>query len=215
MKLIKRLFLLTFTLGVGLLLMLVGTFYIVRWNAEDRLYDSVEDVPYNKVALLLGTNPVTKWGTQNWYFTLRIRATAELYKAGKISKVIVSGDNHSKQYDESSAMKDALVRAGIPANAIYLDYAGFRTLDSVVRAKEIFGQSSITIVSQRFHNERALRLADYCNLDAVGYCAEDITLRSKKVEIEIVRESLARVKMYIDIIRGKQTKFLGEKIEIK
>ncbi len=108
-----------------------------------------------------------------------------------------------------------LVEAGIPDSVIYLDYAGFRTLDSVVRAKEIFGQTSITIISQRFHNERALRLADYCGVEAVGYCAEDVTLVSKKVEIEIVRESLARVKMYIDMLRGKQPKFLGEKIEIK
>ena len=215
MKLIKRLFLLGVAMGVGLVLMLVGVFYIVKWNADARLYDNVADVPYNKVALLLGTNPVTKWGTQNWYFTLRIEATAELYKAGKISNVIVSGDNNSKQYDESSAMKDALVEAGIPDSVIYLDYAGFRTLDSVVRVKEIFGQTSITIISQRFHNERALRLADYCGVEAVGYCAEDVTLVSKKVEIEIVRESLARVKMYIDMIRVKQPKFLGGKIKIE
>jgi SanA protein len=108
------------------------------------------------VGLVLGTSQYLKNGYLNWYFKYRIEATVELYKKGKIDFILVSGDNSHKNYDEPTAFKNELIKRGIPADQIYLDYAGFRTLDSVVRAKEIFGQTSITIISQKFHNERAI-----------------------------------------------------------
>ena len=101
----------------------------------------------------------------------------------------------------------------IPEDKIILDYAGFRTLDSVVRAKEIFGQNSITIISQPFHNERAIYLANNYGIEAIGYNAQDVEYWKKKLKIH-GREYLARVKMFIDLCTGKQPKFLGEKIVI-
>ena len=139
-------------------------------------------------------------------------ATVALYKAGKIDYVIVSGDNSTKEYDEPSTFKEDLIKGGIPEGRIYLDYAGFRTLDSVVRVKEIFGQESVIIISQQFHNERAIYLAEHYDIKAIGYNAKNV---SKHYGFKTnLREYLARTKVFIDILLGVQPKFLGEKIDI-
>ena len=149
----------------------------------------------------------------NLYFKYRIDATVELYKKGKIDFVLISGDNGNKNYDEPTDFKNELIRHGIPENKIFLDFAGFRTLDSVVRCKEIFGQNSITIISQQFHNERAIYLAKNNEIEAVGFNARDVSGRyGLKVK---VREYLARTKVFVDILLGVKPKFLGEKVEIK
>lgn len=189
-------------------------FSVVKNNAENQLYSDVKQIPHNKVGLLLGTAPVTPWGVHNNYYDYRINAATELFKAGKIDYILVSGDNHSTDYDEPTCMRDSLMVRGIPKDKIILDYAGFRTLDSVVRAKEIFGQDSITIISQQFHNERALYLAKHYGIEAVAYNAKDVEYWKKKLKIH-GREYLARVKMFIDLYTGKKPKFLGERIKIE
>ena len=129
---------------------------MVSYQAEDHIYDSVEDIPKNKVGLLLGTIKFLSNGNVNLYYTYRINATVALYKAKKIDFVLISGDNGNTNYDEPTTFKKDLIAKGIPEDKIFLDYAGFRTLDSVIRAKAVFGQDAITIISQQFHNERAL-----------------------------------------------------------
>ncbi len=137
----------------------------------------------------------------------------ELYHAGKIQNIVISGDNSQKDYNEPQDMMDALVAAGIPANRIYLDFAGFRTFDSVFRMNVIFGQSSFTIISQEFHNLRAIYIARALGLNASGYNAKDVdAYNGFKTQ---VREKFARVKVLLDIWVGKQPKFLGQKIVIK
>ena len=143
-------------------------YIIVKKRTDSRIFNNTEEIPYNRVGLLLGTNPTLKNGKQNYYFKYRIEACVRLYKEKKISKIIVSGDNHIKEYDEPEYMKQALMAHGIPEKDIVLDYAGFRTLDSVIRAKEVFGQEKITIISQNFHNERAVYLALANGIDAVA-----------------------------------------------
>ena len=203
---------------VALLLLAVMVVAISYWavdaKSRNKRYGNVDDVPYNRVALVLGTNPLTPSGGQNYYFKYRIDACVELYRAGKVSKFLLSGDNSSKNYDEPQYMKNALMEHGIPESDIVLDYAGFRTLDSVVRCKEIFGQESITIVSQGFHNARAVCLASWYGIDAIGFDAKDIKHSRTYLFFGVGREALARTKMYVDIIVGKKPKFLGEKIEI-
>lgn len=196
---------------VGLFILILSN-YIVKTNAYGKLYVSTEDIPHNKVGLVLGTSPYLKSGYPNHYFTYRIEATIELYNAGKIDFVLVSGDNGSVYYDEPTEFKKKLMKGGIPENKIYLDYAGFRTLDSVVRAKEIFGQESFTVISQAFHNERAIYLAEKKHIDAIGFNAKDV--RIKKGFKTQLREYFARTKAIIDISFGVQPKFLGEKIKI-
>ena len=187
---------------------------IVRHNTNGRAYDDINSLPHNKVGLLLGTSPLDRQGNTNYYFIYRIDAAEELIKSGKIDYILVSGDNSSVGYDEPTWMRDSLVGRGVPEDRIVLDYAGLRTLDSVVRAKEVFGQDSITIISQLFHNERALYLADHNGINAIAYNAKDVTVWQKWLKIHS-REYLARVKMMIDLAIKKQPHFLGEKVEIK
>ena len=186
----------------------------VKSSTEERIYDDIEEIPYNRVGLLLGTNPTLKNGKPNYYFTYRIRACASLYKAKKISKILISGDNCTKGYNEPESMKQALMKQGVPEKDIILDYAGFRTLDSIIRAREVFGQEKFTIISQQFHNERAVYLALANGMDVVAFNAKQINGTQTEFKTGYLREGFARIKMFIDIWFGKQPKFLGEKITI-
>ena len=180
--------------------------------SEGKTYNSVVDIPKNKVGMVLGTSKNNRNGSINAYFEFRIRATVKLYKAGKIEYVLVSGDNGSKNYDEPTAFKEELVLRGIPAERIFLDYAGFRTLDSVIRAKAIFGQASLTVISQKFHNERAIYLAEKKGLKAIGFNAKDVTTKAG-IKTKI-REIFARTKALIDVVFGVGPKFYGDKVKI-
>lgn len=175
-------------------------------------YTEISDIPANNVGLLLGTSSKLKSGNNNLYFDYRIDAAVELYKAGKINYILISGDNRKEDYNEPEEMKKALMQKGVPEKSIYLDYAGFRTLDSVVRAKEVFGQTRLTIISQRFHNERAIYLAEKNGITAIGFNARDVDVYAGlKTNI---RELFARVKMFIDLAIDKQPHFLGEKYKL-
>jgi len=185
---------------------------VVVGAAKNKIFSDLEDIERNEVGLVLGTAKYLKDGRINLYFQYRVDAAVALFKNKKIDFVLVSGDNGSIRYDEPTAFKQELIKRGVPENKIFLDYAGFRTLDSVVRAKEIFGQTKITIISQQFHNERAIYLASKKGLDAIGYNAQDVSARyGLKVRL---REYLARTKALVDIWFGVQPKFLGKKITI-
>lgn len=180
--------------------------------AKPLVYDNAKLIPENKVGLLLGTAPVLKSGRNNSYFDYRIEAAAELYKAGKIKYILISGDNRRLDYNEPLEMRKALMKLKVPKSAIIHDYAGLRTLDSVVRAKRIFGLNRFTVISQRFHNERALYIAGRHGIEAVGYNARDVKARAgMKTRI---RELLARVKVFVDLAIEKQPRHLGEPIPI-
>ena len=186
---------------------------IIKKATKNRTYWSIQNIPKNRVGLVLGTSNKLVGGGSNPYYTNRIKATLELYNAGKIDYVLVSGDNGSQYYNEPHVFKTDLVKGGIPAERIFLDYAGFRTLDSMVRAKAIFGLDHVTIISQKFHNERAIYLAEKKGLHAIGFNADGISLnQGLKVQI---REYFARVKVFIDLALNTQPKFFGDKIEIK
>ena len=139
-------------------------------------------------------------------------AVIALYAAGKIQYILVSGDNHLKGYNEPELMRKELIRRGIPKDKIYMDFAGFRTFDSVIRCHEVFGQSSFIIISQEFHNQRAVFIGRYLNLDVSGFNAQDVELNESFKTL--VREYFARVKVFIDIYTGAKPKFLGSKITV-
>ena len=198
--------------GVALLLLVLLLNYKVKNDVKESMYDNITETPSKKVGLLLGTAKYVKGGWINLYYTHRITAAVELYKAGKIEYILISGDNGRESYDEPTLMKEDLMAAGIPESAIYLDYAGFRTLDSVVRCKRIFGELDILVISQQFHNERAVYIARARGIQAVGYNAQDVNAKyGFKTRI---REYLARTKMFLDLWFGKEPKFLGEEIQI-
>lgn len=209
-KFYKRLF--VFTLIAPIISIFISDWIVIS-SVKDQVYNETNQIPYNKVGLVLGTSKYLVSGNNSTYYSYRINATYDLYQANKISFVLVSGDNGSIYYDEPTTMKNDLIAKGIPANKIFLDYAGFRTLDSVVRSSKVFGQSSITIISQKFHIERAIYIANHNNIDAVGYVASEVSakygLRTK------IREKFARVKLMLDVLFDTQPKFLGDPIIIE
>ena len=212
MRYVKKI--LKFGILIGLLSVIgiLAADRLVEKATSDKVYNSTKEIPYNKVGLLLGTGKTLSNGWINLYYKYRIEAAVKLFKAGKVDFILVSGDNSTKEYDEPSTIKEDLIQQGIPSHKIYLDYAGFRTLDSVVRCKEVFGQSSVTIISQQFHNERAIYISKHKDIDAVGFNAKDVDVQyGFKTQL---RERLARVKMVIDLVFGKNPKFLGKKVEI-
>lgn len=200
------------TLALFAVVAIIVAEYVVTNSAKEKTFDSVDVIPKNKVGLLLGTSKYVLNGRQNLFYVYRIQAAVALFNAQKIEYIIISGDNGRTEYDEPTDMKNDLMAKGIPESAIYLDYAGFRTLDSVVRSKEIFGQDTITIISQQFHNQRAIYIATQKGMDAIGYNAKDVhTLVSMRIAI---REKLARVKTLLDVLLGVNPKYLGETIDI-
>lgn len=177
------------------------------------LYSSVRDVPKARSILLLGTSRFRSGGGQNPYFTYRIDAAAQLYRRGKGDYILASGDNSNDWYNEPGEMKSELLRRGVPEGDIYMDSAGFRTLDSVVRSKEIFGIEETIIVTQKFHGKRAVYIARHYGIDAVGFNARDVGF-SYGFKTRF-REIFARVKAYIDVhIAGTEPRILGERKEI-
>jgi SanA protein len=192
---------------------LIAANIMVERAAKDKTYSDVLLIPRRHVGLVLGCPKRGFGGWSNPYFENRIAAAAELYQHRKVDYLVVSGDNHVQSYDEPTDMKNALVERGVPGDRIYPDYAGFRTLDSVVRVNEIFGQNRITIVSQKFHNERAIFLANHRGIDAIGFNAGEVEFR---YDFKIMcREQFAKVKAVLDVyVLHKKPHFLGQKIVI-
>lgn len=187
--------------------------YIVIKNSDGKIYDSLDSIKPAEVGFLLGTTPQTRiGGRKNMFFKYRIDAAKDLYNAGKIKYILISGDENSLDgVNEPECMKDSLVARGIPKNVIFLDGKGFRTLDSVVRMSKVYGVRIFTIISQRFHNERALYLAEHLGLDVEdlqAYNAKEPT--SAMSMMTYVREYLARVRMFLDIWTDKQPKSLED-----
>lgn len=212
MLLVKRFLVFTSVLLFGVALFVLFANYKIKQESRSYISRNIQDLPHKKVGLLLGTSKTTKRGNKNWYFYNRIDATEQLYKSGKIDYIIVSGDNSRKDYNEPEDMKNELITRGIPSDKIYEDFAGFRTLDSIIRAKEIFGQNGFIIISQTFHNERAVYIARQKGIDAYGYNAKGVKHNS---DIKTrIREYFAKTKVFIDLWFGKEPKFLGEKVII-
>jgi SanA protein len=185
--------------------------YIVADTTEYQIYNDVDAIPKNKVGLLLGTAKYKDKGKNiiNPYYQNRIDAAAVLYMAGKIDYIIVSGDSQPF-YNEPELMKKDLIAKGVPAKRILLDNAGYRTLDSILRCRDIFGQDHFTIISQQFHNQRAIYIANHKNVSTIAFNAAD----GDTYWDVAIREKLARVKMMLDLLLNKQAKYYGAPVAI-
>lgn len=161
------------------------------------VYSDAGRLPEHECAVVLGTSRIVQGKYLNEYFLSRIAAAVELYRKGKVRKILVSGDNGRKTYNEPEDMKNELLKNGIPEKDILLDYAGFRTLDSVLRARNLFGYSKYVVVSQQFHCERAVYLAREHGLEVIGYAADEVSPRFRLKRY--IREPLARFKAWLDI----------------
>ena len=176
---------------------------IVVSSAEGKVLSDIDRVKHNKVGLLLGTTPQARIGRiTNYFFIYRIDAAEQLYRAGKIEKILISGDDHSLDgVNETECMRDSLVARGVPASAIFLDGKGYRTICSIINANKVYGLKSFTIISQKFHNERAIYQAEHLGLDVENiqaYIAKDP--KSRLAYLTTIREYFARVKMFIDLM---------------
>ena len=167
---------------------------IVVYNASKGLvYSDVDEIPHREVGLLLGTSPKGRRGGANMFYNYRIDAAVALYEAGKVDRIIISGAKTGPDYDEPQAMREALVARGVPDNILVLDGEGFHTIESIVRAKEVFGADSLTVISQEFHNRRSLYMAKHNGLDAIAYNAANTNVLRWRV-IMFLRERASRVK---------------------
>ena len=170
---------------------------LIMETSKGRIFNQSIELPKYKTVMVLRTSKYLKNGQINLYFQNRINRTIRLYKSGNISRIIVSGDNGSENYNEPAQMKAELVKGGVPSGSVFCDYAGFRTLDSVVRAKLVFGCDEFVIISQEFHLERALYLAKRNNVKAVGLIAENVPRSYDRMGF--YREKLVRVKAVYDV----------------
>ena len=201
-----------YSILILLLCVVLANIWVIK-STEANVYSDHRLLPDNKIALVLGTSQKLVNGLPNPFFDNRILTAAALYHEGKVDHFILSGDNRTRYYNEPLAMKKALMKEGVPDSAITLDYAGLRTLDSVVRSKEIFGQNKIIIITQPFHSYRALFISRYYNIDAVALVAQDPGQESSKVYF---REYFARAKAVLDLYILKTTpRHLGEKEPLK
>lgn len=194
-KLVKKTLKWIVTLGFCVLIgVLLANFWIVL-STEKRNYYFVNEMPTNDVGLVLGTTKSIHGGKENMFFRYRMEAAARLYREGKIKFLILSGNHDSVFYNEPNDMKQSLMSLGVPENIMTLDFAGFRTYDSIIRCKEVFNQSKFTIISQPTHNARALFLAQQVGIDAVAFAAQDVPTGYKTY----IREYFARPKAIIDV----------------
>jgi vancomycin permeability regulator SanA len=169
------------------------------------------DAPRSQAALVLGAS-VYRSGRLSPIFEDRIRTAIALYASGTVEKILVSGDHGRLEYDEVDAAKKMLLNERVPAEDIFLDYAGFDTFDSMYRARDVFGASDIIVVTQAYHLPRAIYLARSLGLNAYGVPSDRQSYQ--KIEYYQLREAAANVKAFLDILRGAKPKFLGDKIPI-
>jgi SanA protein len=198
----RRLFFRLFFAVIAFVLMVVGCNVAISSFSNSHLYSDIDDVPHYDVGVLLGTSPYTSMGhSDNNFFINRIDAAEKLYKSGKIDRILISGsDNSLDGISEVDTMMNVLVERGIPASAIMLDGKGYNTFKSVARLDSVYHISKYLVISQRFHNQRAIYLASHLvnAADVAGFNAADPdTLISKKV---FVREWFARVKVFWDLL---------------
>lgn len=203
------------TAGVAALLaILLGNNWVIS-NTEAYIYDDWSLLPDNDVGLVLGTSSYARGGDPNPQFYGRVKAAADLYQIGKVRHLIVSGANPDATYNEPRRMWQELIKLGVPPKAITMDFAGFRTFDSVARAQTVFGLKRLTIITQRYHAYRAVFIAKKLGIIVVGYAAPGAEYGPGPYNY--LREMFARVKAILDIyLLRTQPKYLGtpERIEV-
>jgi SanA protein len=153
------------------LLFVLGAWLRTQTKYGGRVYEAGAAVPSRPVAIVFGAG-LTADGAPSAVLEDRVRTAADLYRAGTVRKLLLSGDNSRKEYDEASAMKRLAIEAGVAERDLVLDYAGFRTYDTCYRARDIFGVRAAVLVTQRYHLPRALYLANELGIDAVGVEAD-------------------------------------------
>lgn len=207
----KRLIIgLLLTIGV-LMLSAIALDRWISWKTAPFVYDELQTLPSRQVGVVLGTAKYYRTGVINQYYLFRIQGALNAYNSGKISYLLLSGDNALQSYNEPMTMRRDLIAAGVPPADIVLDYAGFRTLDSIVRTRKVFDTNDFTIITQRFHCERALFIAQHLGIQAQCYAVPS----PKNMMTVRLREFGARLGALFDLyILKREPRFLGPQIPI-
>ena len=207
-KYIKRCFGgITIVMMLCIALMLVCNQIVVN-NAKGKVFSNIDSIKSNKVGLLLGTTPQARFDRiTNYFFIYRIDAAEQLYKARKIDQILISGDENSLDgVNEPECMRDSLVARGVPESAIILDGKGYRTICSIINANKVYGLKSFTIISQEFHNERALYQVEHLGLNIENIQAYNAKMpKSRRAYLTSIREYFARVKLFWDLLIYKES----------
>ncbi len=208
---IKRLIVSIIGIVVLMLIVAIGLDRWMSWKTKDYIYDEVQELPHRQVGVVLGTAKYYRTGVINQYYLYRIQGAINAYNSGKVKYLLLSGDNAMQSYNEPMTMRRDLMKAGIPASDIVLDYAGFRTLDSIVRTRKVFDTNDFLIITQRFHCERALFIALHMGIQAQCFAVP----APKNIITVRVREIFARLGALNDLyILHRQPRFLGPLIPI-
>ncbi len=210
MIIIKKVGKLSLLFGILFFAFLCFANWRVKKCAADKTFNETVTIPSRKVAVVLGTSPKLKDGRQNLYFDYRMQAAADLYKAGKIEYIVASGDNRHVNYNEPVYMKKALIKRGVPEDKICMDFAGFTTYESIYRMYAVFGQQKFIVISQQFHNQRAIFVGQKLGLDIIGMNAQDVNKYSG-VKTKI-REFISKGKAYLMVLIKPKPTYLGAHI---
>ncbi|WP_447866525.1 outer membrane permeability protein SanA [Rahnella bonaserana] len=208
---IKRLIAGVFGIIILMLAVAIGLDQWISLRTQPYIYDEVQTLPHRQVGVVLGTSKYYRTGVINQYYLYRIQGAINAYNSGKVKYLLLSGDNAQQSYNEPSTMRRDLIAAGIPASDIVLDYAGFRTLDSIVRTRKVFDTNDFIIITQRFHCERALFIALH-----MGIQAQCFAVPSPKNMLSVrSREIFARLGALTDLyLLKREPRFLGPLIPI-
>ncbi|MBC8946505.1 MULTISPECIES: outer membrane permeability protein SanA [Xenorhabdus] len=178
----------------------------ISWKTAPYVFDDLRQLPERQVGMVLGTSKYYKTGAYNQYYFYRIQGAVNAYNSGKVKYLLLSGDNAQHSYNEPNTMRKDLIKAGIPASKIVMDFAGFRTLDSIVRTRKVFDTNDFTIITQRFHCERALFIAMHMGIEAQCYAVSS----PKNMMTIRMREVFARLGALADLyILKREPRFLG------
>ena len=208
----RRIIFLIFYIALGgILFVALVNYYILR-GTEPRIFSTPDEVPASQAVMILGAR-VYDDGRMSDILNDRFLSALEIYKKGKASKILVSGDHGRKEYDEVNTIKNALLKKGVREEDIFLDHAGFDTYDSLYRAKDIFEVESLIVCTQEFHLPRAVYTGNALGIETYGYKAD------KQVYLDAlrnqIRESLARMKAFLNVTFHSKPRFLGDKIPIE
>lgn len=208
---IKRVFYSLLALISLILLTAFGLDRWISWKTAPYIYEELQDLPYRQVGVVLGTAKYYRTGVMNQYYRYRIQGALNAYNSGKVNYLLLSGDNAQQSYNEPMTMRKDLIAGGVPPADIVMDYAGFRTLDSIVRTRKVFDTNDFIIITQRFHCERALFIAQH-----MGIQAQCFAVPSPKNILSVrMREFAARLGAFADLyIFKREPRFLGPLVPI-
>ncbi|RVU76618.1 outer membrane permeability protein SanA [Pantoea dispersa] len=208
---LKRVFFALFIIILLVMAIALGLDRWISWRTAPFIYEDVASLPHRQVGVVLGTAKYYRTGVINQYYLYRIQGALNAYNSGKVNYLLLSGDNALQSYNEPMTMRRDLIKAGVDPSDIVLDYAGFRTLDSIVRTRKVFDTNDFIIITQRFHCERALYIAQHLGIQAQCYAVP-----SPKNMLSVrFREVGARLGALADLyLMKREPRFLGPLVPI-